>query len=39
MHFIVGAKLPIFSGDDHVERCVAHIKVTLVAVSNRRLIE
>ena len=34
MHFIIGAelpKLPIFSGDDHIERYMAHIKVTIVA--------
>jgi len=34
MHFIIGAelpKLPIFSGDDHVEQYVSHIGVTIVA--------
>jgi len=34
MHFIVGAelpKLPIFSGEDHVERYVSHVAVTIVA--------
>lgn len=34
MHFIVGAelpKLPIFSGDDDIERYAAHIEVTVVA--------
>ena len=34
MHFIVDAeipKLPIFSGEDHVERYASHIEVTIVA--------
>lgn len=34
MHFMVGAdlpRLPIFSGDDHVERYASHIAITIVA--------
>lgn len=34
MHFIIGAelpKLPIFAGDDHVERYHSHISVSIVA--------